>query len=688
MDIPSSKYFSVIKKLHTDFKHRPNELMEKGKNIFPDYNLYYCGPFEERIYLLLNKENSKGCIFSFERQITLTNFYNSFYSQIKIDSPYNNHSYLEIDVNLVEKIVKPDIYLVALYHPENFPLPRFPLGISDICRAIRQEHCGTIALDDMQVGTTLEDILKKIQDKKPDIIGISITFGQQDLLESLLESIDTAYDERPLIVVGGSLAALNYEMILNKYPFCIIGTSTGEPTFVDIVKYWRGELGLNEVRNVAFIGEIGKIIKTGAIKPQHPNEGIPELDLLENILNCYGVMQLESTRGCSYACSFCPRSHKGIWISQSINLLDLLLPEISKIYEKYHHIAKKIFLVDEEFIGYREESATNERINSIIEAFYTFGFTFETSARVDQVYRKNRDGEWHVKRIKLWKDLNNKVLDRVLFGVESGVDSILKRFNKKTTALQNINAIRVLSACNIPVRLTYIMFDPLMTFDELLESFHFLGRKDLLLKPLLDVSEEKILNIIHDETNIHKYLTGKPLYTEITYMLVSLECLIGSSYLKLVEDHGLAGEYKYSMGKRHAEYVDKRIGFLSYVSQLWIDRNFAVDYTLKSIEKVTKEKLNRLHVRSLREILRKYSYDFLAMSIDVLNSEDAKTHNSVDYMNYFVPKMDEHFTGLVHELITSVEKKSQIIEKGSIEKLYAITDKWKYKKEWKLINDF
>ena len=227
-----------------------------------------------------------------------------------------------------------------------------------------------------------------------------------------------------------------------------------------------------------------------------------------------------------------------------------------------------------------------------------------------------------------------------------------------------------------------------MTFDELLESFHFLGRKDLLLKPLLDISEKDVLNIIHDENNIQKYLRNKPLYTEITYMLVSLECLIGSSYLKLVENHGLAGEYKYSMGKRHAEYVDKRIGFLSHVSQLWIDRNFAVDYTLKSIEKVTKEKLNRLHVRSLREVLRKYSYDFLAMSIDVLSAEDAKKHSSKDYMNYFIPKMDGHFTKLVNELITCVEKKSQIIEKDSIEKLYAVTDKWQYKKEWELINDF
>ena len=78
MHIPSSKYFSVIEKLHEDFRHKPNELVEKGKNIFPNYNFYYYGTFEERIYLLLNKAKNKGYIFSFEREISLTNFYNNF----------------------------------------------------------------------------------------------------------------------------------------------------------------------------------------------------------------------------------------------------------------------------------------------------------------------------------------------------------------------------------------------------------------------------------------------------------------------------------------------------------------------------------------------------------------------------------------------------------------------------------
>jgi hypothetical protein len=43
----------------------------------------------------------------------------------------------------VRRLTSPRVLLVALYHPEHFPLPRFPLAISDLARAAR----GTLSLD-------------------------------------------------------------------------------------------------------------------------------------------------------------------------------------------------------------------------------------------------------------------------------------------------------------------------------------------------------------------------------------------------------------------------------------------------------------------------------------------------------------------------------------------------------------
>ena len=73
---------------------------------------------------------------------------------------------------------------------------------------------------------------------------------------------------------------------------------------------------------------------------------------------------------------------------------------------------------------------------------------------------------WHAGRAEMWRTLLRRGLRRMLFGVESGVDSILDRFNKETTGQQNALAIRTLSALAIPTRFTYITFDHLMTLEK------------------------------------------------------------------------------------------------------------------------------------------------------------------------------------------------------------------------------
>ncbi len=54
----------------------------------------------------------------------------------------------------------------ALYRPEYFPLPRFPLGISDVARAARSTLLGTVRLADMQLGVTLEDLIRQVSEER------------------------------------------------------------------------------------------------------------------------------------------------------------------------------------------------------------------------------------------------------------------------------------------------------------------------------------------------------------------------------------------------------------------------------------------------------------------------------------------------------------------------------------------
>lgn len=268
---------------------------------------------------------------------------------VHLEEPDSTISRIVLPNAVLDRLTRPTITLVALYHPEVFPLPRFALGISDIARAVRSELHGQVRLVDMQLGLSGADVLAELQSENPDIVGISATFGQHDILTEVLAGLYTS-TPRPMIVVGGSLAALNAAHLLESYPDILIASSAGEETMTDVVAYWHGDIRLDDVRGLAR-SEVGER-RGNKIKQRHIySEYIPELDLLGSTLTAGGVMQLESSRGCTHSCSFCPREHKGIWAGGTQGPFQRLLPHIASEYDDNPLLARRIFLVDEEFVG-------------------------------------------------------------------------------------------------------------------------------------------------------------------------------------------------------------------------------------------------------------------------------------------------------------------------------------------------
>jgi hypothetical protein len=217
----------------------------------------------------------------------------------------------------------------------------------------------------------------------------------------------------------------------------------------------------------------------------------------------------------------------------------------------------------------------------------------------------------------MWRALLSHGLRRMLFGVESGVTSILERFAKDTTAEQNALAIRTLSALGVPTRFTYITFDHLMTVDELAASHAFQARTDLLLRPLPELPIEQIVDGVSDPDFVAEHATGRPFYTEISYLLVSMECLTGAPYTRAVNAHGLAGPADPTMGRVEARFADWRIGICSRRAQMWVDRHFALDYTLKSLEKIL-DGIPRRRARNARVVLKDGSFRVLTGMLDLI----------------------------------------------------------------------
>jgi len=546
-----------------------------------------------------------------------------------ISEPGSWLSRAQITLEGRRRLLRPRLLLASLYHPEYFPLPRFPLAISDLARAARLTLLGAVELMDMQLGVSLEDIIGRATSGNVDILGISATFGQHDLMTRLLDAI-TSSGTPPLMVAGGSLTARNEKILLDAYPALLIARSVGEPTIADVLAYWHGDLELDQIRGAGHRGApraegtigIGRARHTATVANRFQTDMWPELDLLDTTFQYKGVAQLEASRGCTNYCSFCPRGHKGQWAGAAADALPWMLQAMGEVFDRHSHLSRTLYLVDEEFIG-RDDDAV-QRALAIADTLADAGFAWETSCRVDQVVRLNQDRAWHVERAHLWRGLVERKLRRCLFGVESGVTSILERFNKETTGAQNALAIRALTTLGVPPRFTYITFDHLMTEAELRETYAFQGRTDLLLRAVPELDVEEIVDGVHDEDWVAQHSTGHPFYTGISYLLVSMECLIGAAYTRKVKAAGLTGRADPSMGRVQAEYADWRIGVLSRWAQLWIDRNFALDYTLKSLEKILDSHSHQV-VRGLRRILKHAAYRLLGGMLDLLGTTDTLT---------------------------------------------------------------
>ncbi|HLO76001.1 MAG TPA: radical SAM protein [Magnetospirillum sp.] len=584
------------------------------------------GPIDQRILLLpaTGTTSAKGewILCSLGRPLGQCAFPVRSGDELHIEDAAGQVSAARLSEPLLRRMSLPRVKLVALYYPEVFPLPRLALSISDLANALRNQMIGQVSMEDMQLSRTLDDIVDGIRRERPDIVGISATFGQQSLVEELLDRLVALGPEgyAPRLVVGGSLCALNADFLVGRFPQLVVAMGPGERTICDLVRHHCGEIPLDQVSDLLFRDGTGEIRRTNKLSHHDRDDTLPELDLLDATLAHNGVLQLETSRGCTHACAFCPRDHKGKWKGYAPDSLDTLLPFVAQAYGRQAAISKRIFFVDEEFIGHPNGMDALPRCLDVARKMAAHGFRFETSARVDQVYHPERTPQWHVERMRFWKELSRTALDRCLFGVESGVDSVLRRFNKRTTPDQNVHAIRILSACDIPRRCTYITFDPLMDMRELIDSYRFQGRRDLLLRPLPDMREEELFEGIHDDGFVAHHSPDRPFYNEISYMLVTMECLMNSPYSRQVEASGLLRQVNLSMGRWETDFRDPAIQLMSYYSQCWIDRNFSFDYTLKSVEKITGTDV-RARIRSFRTLFREKAYQLLGMMLALANGD-------------------------------------------------------------------
>jgi Fe-S oxidoreductase len=616
-----SEYFISIRENILCYSLADIKNMLKNRFDMQDCFIHTFGGYDEKI-IILSTQESKALVCSVDCNIISSHFYQKYSNLFDENNLFEYTGYAFIDMDFIDRLYLPKVLLVSLAKNDIYTYPRFALGISDIAHTIRSEYLGSVTLYDLQLSPDIDNLIEIIKKNDYDIIGLSMTFGLFDIMVTILDKIQKE-NIVSKIVIGGSLASITYEKILNNYNNVFVSLADGETFFIDFIEYYLNNRDLKSVSSLAYYDtNTQSITKTKSITSCSYSLSLPEFDLLIPTIKAKGVFQIETSRGCYNACSFCPRKHKGVWkgISSDVNRIDRFLDQYLYILNRESLTTNNIiYVVDEEFIG-ANNTENYSRAVEIAETIAKKQMKFETSFRMNAVYQANIPFERQIEKANMISTIRDNGLNRVLIGVESGVDTVLKRFNKNITALENINGIKLVTSLGIPIRFTYITFDPLMNFEELKETYIFQGRTDLLLNNNNKNDTKYLIKAINDNET-YDLSIGLPFYSQISYMLVSLECLVGSNYLKMCHDKNLVkNKFFNSLGKYEVEYEDRRIGLMSHYSQLWIDKYFSLDYTLKSLSKIHQNDTSGF-IREKRTVFKKHSYSLLGKMIYIIEQD-------------------------------------------------------------------
>ena len=156
---------------------------------------------------------------------------------------------------------------------------------------------------DLNLGYKPKDLVRKIEDYRPDLIGISLISFEYKRFYNLLSDIKKRFPDIK-IIVGGPHVTIMREQVLNECAAIDYGVVyEGEATLSELC---LGELAEDKIKGLIF-KKGGSIVYTGDRQFEHNPDRIPWPRYEKFELDKYVKERvIYSSRGCPHLCIFCP----------------------------------------------------------------------------------------------------------------------------------------------------------------------------------------------------------------------------------------------------------------------------------------------------------------------------------------------------------------------------------------------
>lgn len=303
-----------------------------------------------------------------------------------------------------------------------------PLGLLYIAAVLEQQGHHVGCLDAAAEKLDIPGTVRRIEEFKPDIIGVGSTTVVFDGARELAERLKEALPGVP-IVLGGYHVTLVPDEAMKHECFDVGVIHEGEHTMCELMEYFGGTRSLDSIQGVVYRGDDGTVQHTPHRSTFRRLDDLPfpARHLLPP--NLYKPIPVDehampkaamvSSRGCPHACAFCQKARSGYRSRDPVAVVDEL-----------EHMVRDMGIRDVAFVD-SLFCANKRRVMRICDEIIRRGvkISWTCSSRVEVV---DKEMLQRMKDAGCW---------RTRFGVESGSDQVLDFISKGITKEKIRNAI-------------------------------------------------------------------------------------------------------------------------------------------------------------------------------------------------------------------------------------------------------
>lgn len=255
------------------------------------------------------------------------------------------------------------ILLVKPYTPAPSLMIIPPLGLMYLASAVRswlKDEYKLEILDARLKKMYAQDILSRIIDMHPDVVGLSVLSYEAEEAYTIAQAIKR-FNKDILVIMGGPHGTHFYDEVLRNSNIDVAVIGEGEKTFCELINSYFSHEDFSAVKGIAF-RKNGQVIKT------MPRDFIVDLDEIpfpawdlinikeyakqrsqNNFIYKDKYMVIFTSRGCPYKCIYCHKIFGETFRARSPENIFL---EIKTLVDNYSieemHISDDIFNFDKE----------------------------------------------------------------------------------------------------------------------------------------------------------------------------------------------------------------------------------------------------------------------------------------------------------------------------------------------------